>query len=164
MGRVGDFSDNADKHIIAFDFDGTLTMVNEFPKCGEPRPFAKEVVNFLYDMGVIVLIWTCRDKGNGYDDITPMIEWLDEHEFRYCDINTCIEYAPFYYEARKIYAHMYVDDRAYGWKDSYTIIIDVLDKFMESVMEIDKKYRHIIINKIYNGEELDIDGLKEHIY
>ena len=158
------FDDISRTHIIAFDFDGTLTMTNTFPDIGEPRPFAKQVVNLLHDIGVTVLIWTCRDADDIHDDITPMIKWLKEHDFRYSGINSVIEHSYFPYEARKIYAHMYVDDRAYGWNESHTVMIDVLDEFMKSVMEIDGEYRRAIINRIYNGEELNIDELKEHIY
>ena len=145
-GKCNQFKDNATTKIIAFDFDNTLTDSDIFPHIGKPRKYAKEVVNCLYDLGVTVLIWTCRDK----EDIFGMQDWLDENGFKYHDINTCIAYAPFHYEARKIYAHMYVDDKGFGWEDRDNIMLDVFMEFaMKHLGKASKEVANIMIENIF---------------
>jgi hypothetical protein len=126
------FKDNATSKIIAFDFDNTLCVGDHFPNIGEPRKYARQVVNKLHELGVKIVIWTCRDIDRVMDmadDIKPMEEWLKSNGIHYDSVNSAIEFAPFHYEARKIYAHMYVDDRAFGWNSEDENIL--LDVFME---------------------------------
>lgn len=120
--------------IIAFDFDGTLTKGDTHPVIQPLRPYAKEIIDFIRACGMRVIIWTTRDMDdNGSDDITPMVEFLQTNNVQYDDINRVIEYSPWCYESRKIYAHMYVDDKAYGWIESNLCLMyvlgDILTKF-----------------------------------
>lgn len=131
------FKDNATSKIIAFDFDNTLCVGDHFPSIGEPRKYAKQVVNKLHELGVKIIIWTCRDKDIDtigivhHNDIKPMEEWLTANEIHYDSVNSVIEFAPFHYEARKIYAHMYVDDKGFGWDDTdENILLDVFMVFV----------------------------------
>lgn len=128
--------ENATHKIIAFDFDGTIHLGgNAFPSIGEPRPFVKQVINRLSELGVKIIIWTCRDKGEKVDDLAPMEDWLKEHGIHYDAVNSSIEFAPWeHYNARKIFAHMYVDDKGFGWQDSITVMLDVFAEFA---------YRHL---------------------
>jgi len=158
------FTDNALTPIIAFDFDNTLTIGDYFPKIGHPRTYAKKVVNLLHDLGVTVLIWTCRDSSDDvdqyHDDISPAIEWLGKHGFRFHDVNTCIKYAPFHYEARKIYAHMYVDDRAFGWQNRDDILLDVLVEFLYKHMGMDKYKLSELKCKLIRQEEVTAEWVR----
>jgi len=160
------FTDNASTKIIAFDFDNTLTVGDYFPKIGHPRAYAKQVVNLLYDLGATVLIWTCRDRSKDTpienNDVGVMQDWLCQHGFKYHDINTCIKYAPFRYEARKIYAHMYVDDKGFGWEDRDDILLDVLVSFLHKCMGYDKYMLAELKCKIIRHEEVDARWVREN--
>lgn len=116
------FKDNAIKPIIAFDFDGTITKENIYPNIGELRPYARQVIWQLHRMGAVIVIWTCRDDDKS---LFSMTEFLINNNVYYDTVNTSIQFAPFDYDARKIYAHMYVDDSAFGWVDSDEIMLHV---------------------------------------
>ena len=45
---------------IAIDFDGTITESNSYPRIGKLRPYAKQVINKLRDLGNYIYLWTCR--------------------------------------------------------------------------------------------------------
>lgn len=164
---MNQFKDNAEMPIMAFDFDGTLNRSNIYPDIGEPRPFAKRVVNLLYDIGVKVIIWTCRDicPHMGWDDIEPIEIWLKDNGFKYHDINKSFEYSPFHYESRKIYANMYVDDKAFGWKDTDTVMLEVLESFLLDVVGVNKWLVDRTIKQISMGKEVcEIDKLKDSVH
>ena len=117
------FNDSAPMPIIAIDFDDTINVLGShtYPECGEVRLWAKEVIDFMHTLGIKIVIWTSRDVAYNqdekkmYDHMSPMIEWLDANEIHYDAINKSIQFAPYHYNGRKVYAHMYVDDRAFGW-------------------------------------------------
>lgn len=117
------FNDSATMPIIAIDFDDTINIngAHKYPICGDVRPYAKEVINFMHKLGIKIVIWTSRDVAYNqdekkmYDHMTPMIKWLDKNKIHYDAINKSIQFAPYHYNGRKVYAHMYVDDRAFGW-------------------------------------------------
>lgn len=136
------YYDNASAPIIAFDFDGTINVNGEksYPECGEVRKYAKGVINLLHEIGINIIIWTSRDVGHNrdmvYDHISPMIEFLKEHNIKYDTINDSSEFAPYHYESRKIYAHLYVDDRAFGWSNKEDIMIDVMRHILSNIVGI----------------------------
>lgn len=142
MQVSGEFHDNANKFIIALDFDGTLTMKNVYPDIAKPRRFAREMTYLLHKLGVVVIVWTCRD----HEDIKLVYNWLNTHNIYYHDVNSVIEHAPFHYESRKIYAHMYVDDMGYGWNDHEYVLVDVAINFMTKIMKIpvDVAHKHVV--------------------
>ncbi len=120
--------------IIAWDFDGTITKGDTYPVIQPPRMWAKEITNFLHECGIVQIIWITRDgDGENNTDIDTMMEFLKENGIYYDAINTVIEHSPWCYESRKIYAHMYVDDKAYGWIESAGCLMyvlgDILTKF-----------------------------------
>lgn len=135
--------DNSLAPIIAFDFDDTISIDGKYPIPGKPRKYAKEVLNFLVSVGVKVVIHTCRDNAiqqdlkTVIDDITPMIEWMNDQGIQFSAINKSVQFAPYHYNGRKIYAHMYVDDRGFGWYESEEIMLTVLGKFMSDIIGID---------------------------
>jgi hypothetical protein len=170
------FRDSAIAPIIAWDFDGTINVDgdNTYPTCGRPRKYAKDVMNLLHNIGVRNVIWTSRDVAYNqdekklYDHITPMIEFLDGNGFEYDAINKSVQFAPYAYNGRKIYAHMYVDDRAFGWKNDDGIMLDVLESVAYDILGIEDKMWFFpkIIRKIINEEEIDradIESLRLHV-
>jgi hypothetical protein len=159
------FKDNAPKKIIAIDFDGCLTQDNIFPRCGQPRRYAKEVTNLLHNLDAIVVIWTCRDCGfddNGisHDDRIPAVDWMEENGIYYDAINTSIKYASWSYEARKIYANMYVDDVGFGWADKDDILLDVLVEFLYKHMGYDRYKLSELKCKLIRGEEVTAEWIR----
>ena len=47
--------------IIAIDFDGTI-VTHDYPRVGQPVPYAKEVINMLAANGHKCFLWTMRDR------------------------------------------------------------------------------------------------------
>lgn len=153
--------DNTSRPIIAFDFDGTISLGHHedgYPEPGEIRKYAKRVINLLHDCGAVVVIWTCRDSYDDYDDIQPMRDWLHEHGVKGSAINSSYEYAPFPYESRKIYAHMYVDDRAFGWYDDEDIMLEVLRSFLVHTVGVPKDIVVSAIDQIQSEK-----GVCQHV-
>jgi len=95
------------KKVLAIDFDGTIVDF-DFPNIGDLRPYAKEVINALYDDHIII-IWTTRD---GKDQIA-VEEFLEENEIKYHYINKNADEVLAWLQGdpRKIYADIYIDDR-----------------------------------------------------
>lgn len=95
--------------IIAVDFDGTL-CANKWPLIGEPN---QELIDILIDLrksGTKVILWTCRVG----DKLTQAVEWCKSFGLEFDAVN---ENLPeiieiFGQESRKIYADLYIDDRA----------------------------------------------------
>jgi len=151
------YKDQSIAPIVAFDFDGTISQGDHYPDCGPIRPYAKEVINFLTDSGVKVVINTSRDVAidqdvlKVHDDVTPMIEYLDSNGIRYSAVNKSFQFAPFLYNSRKVYAHMYIDDRGYGWIESYGAMIYVLHNILTELLDVPLETANLICSKISRG-------------
>ena len=104
--------------IIAVDFDGTIHD-GQWPGIGRPLPDAREEINALHAEGHYIIIWTCREGQRQ----TEMVNWLLEQDIHFDRVN---DHRPdqvtaYGTDARKVYAHCYVDDKNAGgmlpWKD-----------------------------------------------
>jgi len=106
--------------IIAVDFDGTI-VTHQYPKIGEPVPFAFEVLKQLSDEGHKLILWTYREgrelkeavafcRKNGLEFYAVNSEYPDDG---WTDKNV----------SRKIHADVYIDDKNFGglpdWTDIY---------------------------------------------
>lgn len=106
--------------IIAIDFDGTLHL-GQYPEIGLPVPNAIKAMKQLKADGHYLIIWTCREG----DRQTEMVNWLLEKGIPFDRINEHLpgSWEPYGYKARKVYAHMYVDDKQVGglppWDEIY---------------------------------------------
>jgi hydroxymethylpyrimidine pyrophosphatase-like HAD family hydrolase len=107
-----------DFQIYAIDYDGTLVAQDyskdwNTVKCIPERellPYAKEVVNALYDRGDKIIIWTCRYEE---DSLAAMKSVLDKNGIKYHKINEnddSLEFKP----QPKVFADVYIDDRNFG--------------------------------------------------
>lgn len=114
--------------IIAVDFDGTLHSGN-WPGIGEPVDNAIEIMQKLKAEGHYIIIWTCREGQRQ----TEAINWLLENNIPFDRINdhepnNKAEYGGI---ARKIYAHLYIDDKQVGglpaWNNIYEYVC-ILEK------------------------------------
>lgn len=161
------FIDSSTAPIIAWDFDGTLNVGGEsiYPLCGEPRKYAKEVLGFLHSVGVKNIIWTSRDVSIDqetlmvHDDITDAIRFLDYNSIPYDAINKSVQFAPYKYNSRKVYAHMYVDDRAYGWQDHEFVLLHVLEDFLSNILDVGYFTCTNIYVALTNGKEVPEDDI-----
>jgi len=109
--------------IIAVDFDGTLHC-GEFPDIGKPLPGAVDVMRRLKSDGHHIIIWTCREDKH----LSDALNWLEGWEIQYDCVNENATngVGRFGYNARKVYADVYIDDRQVGglpaWYEIYGII------------------------------------------
>lgn len=131
--------------IIAVDFDGTLHN-GEYPSIGSPMPSAIDVMQKLkYREGHYLIIWTCRD-GNL---LTEAINWLLENEIPFDRVNdhepkNKAEYGG---TTRKVYAHLYIDDKQVGGLPSWSEIYDYVKKIEADYLYeqgINKQYKRQI--------------------
>lgn len=159
--------DNAKYPIIAIDFDGTINVGGEdtYPECGWVRKDAKAVINYMHALGIKIVIWTSRDVAYNqdekqmYDHLTPMIKFLDDNGIHYDAINKSIQFAPYHYNGRKVYAHMYVDDRAYGWIENELVMKDVMIVFLVNVCNIEPHYAAGMVEKAIMGQTPNADEI-----
>ena len=170
------FRDNAEMPIIAIDFDDTISITHKcYPECGKPRMHAKQVINFMHKLGIKIVIWTSRDVAFNqdekklYDHVTPMIKWLDENDIHYDAVNKSVQFAPYSYNGRKIYAHMYVDDRNYmgglhfADNGNDPVFLMVLEEFLHRVCRFSRASAEIVRTCCEYDEEPEqwmIDGVK----
>jgi hydroxymethylpyrimidine pyrophosphatase-like HAD family hydrolase len=169
------FGDKSTCPIIAIDFDGTITKKIEYPALHTKHniyKYAKQVINSMHEVGIAVIIYTCREFVRSTGGLNPqaeMIKWLDANNINYTDINSSIEYAKWNYESRKIYAHMYVDDRAFGWNrinDPYNIWIYIWHDFM-NILRVDTSIILKSIDELNSKSKIihkdTITTIKKHI-
>jgi len=94
--------------IIAIDFDGTICR-STFPVIEGLQPYAKEVINKLYDDGHYIIIWTCRTR----DNLLSAINWLLEQGIKFHRVNDHQpeNMAKYGDGGNKVFAHCYIDDK-----------------------------------------------------
>lgn len=94
---------------IAVDFDGTLCG-NEYPTIGIPHMSLINNLKKLKENGCKIILWTCRKD----EFLDAAVHWCEEHGLIFDAVN---ENLPEYVElfggdTRKIFADIYIDDRA----------------------------------------------------
>lgn len=123
--------------IIAFDFDGTITRYNEYPKCGELRPGIQECINDLYRAGHKIIIFTCRDVQHvsQLEAYIDMVNYLRKNHIQFTIINRnanpVAQFNPI-----KPYWNILVDDSALGFDENWTG--SDIYKLIQAKMETDK--------------------------
>lgn len=113
--RTTDFSSLP--KIIAVDFDGTIVKDN-YPKIGEPNLRMIAVLKNLSKMGVKLILWTCRD-----DDLAQeAVEFCKSYglEFNAVNENVIESKTLTGNDNRKVYADLYIDDKAISHDRNYT--------------------------------------------
>ena len=107
------------KFYIAVDFDGTLCK-NIFPEIGEPNARLIQLLIHVQEMGHKLILWTCREDEDKRKYLTEAIEWqgLQGLEFDYINENPewCKKNGFDPTKCRKIYADIYIDDKAFQFK------------------------------------------------
>lgn len=92
---------------FAIDFDSTLYKRIEYPKIGDPIPFALETIKELICNGHELVLWTCRN-GLGLD---LAIQRLAEDGINFHHINSHPQQT---HISVKIDADFFIDDKAIG--------------------------------------------------
>ena len=108
-------SDNRKELWIAIDFDGTLNFVDQFPECGEPNPYAIEVIKRFKRDWHKVIFNTCRRN----ESLQTAVEWMKLHDIEPDSVNDNPWSRAIFNDpgsGQKVFAHIYIDDSALGIK------------------------------------------------
>lgn len=101
------------KH-IAIDWDGTIVEDGAYPDAGIFKPHVVKVLKRIWDECGEIVIWTCR---NGDEQIATIEKKLASVGIFDYKINQPFDHFTNIYggdNARKIFADVYIDDRAIG--------------------------------------------------
>lgn len=126
--------------IIAIDFDGTL-HTGHWPSIGSPAPYAVEMMQKLKADGHYLIIWTCREL----QQQTEMINWLLEKQIPFDRVNDNVPGQAERYgnNARKVYAHLYVDDKQVGGLPRW-------DEIYDEVCLMEANYKAKVTDRLYS--------------
>lgn len=105
---------NLNTMIIAIDFDGTI-VTHEFPEIGTPAPEAIGWMKKFQEAGAKLVLWTMRSDGesHGRKVLTEAVEYCRRNGIEFFGVNS----NPTQYRwttSPKAYAHIYIDDAAFG--------------------------------------------------
>lgn len=99
--------------IICVDFDGTI-VEHRFPDIGEPVPGALEWMRRWQQAGAKLILWTMRSDGDRNGPVlTAAVEYCRRGGVEFWGINTNPAQSD-WTSSPKAYAHIYVDDAAFG--------------------------------------------------
>lgn len=98
--------------IIAIDFDGTL-VEDAFPEIGRP---VWDMVDAVWKLGFTdheLILWTSRVG----ERLEEAVRWCKEHDLKFTSINsnTPNNLGQYGTDPRKVFADVYIDDRAIGY-------------------------------------------------
>ncbi len=95
--------------IIAVDFDGIITVSDNFPNIGELRPGIISKLNRLKQNGFRLILWTCRTEPY----LSEAVEFCKTNGLTFDAINDNIQEVKDHYgqNPRKIFADYYLDDK-----------------------------------------------------
>lgn len=119
--------------IIAIDFDGTICR-GQYPNIDGLQPDAKQYIQELKADGHYIIIYTCRCG----DYLTQAINWLLENEIPFDRVNDNEPQSIEMYKnnSRKVYAHVYVDDKQVGglptWGEIYEYITQKRQEYLSN--------------------------------
>lgn len=94
--------------IIAVDFDNTLTAPSKYPITGALNYTLIEKLKQVQAAGHTVILWTCREG----EDLAEAIALCACAGLSFDAVNENYPPNPHYPNCRKIYADLYLDDRA----------------------------------------------------
>lgn len=105
--------------IIAIDFDGTI-VEHEYPAIGPLKEGAVKALRAFQKAGHKIAIWTCR-KG---EEERELRQFLIQNKIPFDTINTPIP--GFDLATRKIFADIYIDDKAMTFEENWDEIRKLL--------------------------------------
>jgi hypothetical protein len=95
--------------IIALDFDGTC-VENNYPEVGKTLPGCIDLLKELVARGDQLILWTNRSE----HCLIKAIDWFNDNGIQLSAVNHNIGWALQNIFSPKIYADVYIDDRALG--------------------------------------------------
>lgn len=101
------------KH-IAIDWDGTIVNDGAYPEAGKFKNNAVDTIRRIIKHGGEVVIWTCRNGYEQEEKIKKKLSTAGIYDFK---INQPFDHFTNIYggdNSRKIFADVYIDDRAIG--------------------------------------------------
>lgn len=101
------------KNTIAVDFDGTLCR-HCFPEIGPVLTVHENVARFIKEKrqeGSTIILYTCRENLPERDYLDEAVEWCKARGIEFDYVNENPE-NPFQPTGRKLFADMYIDDKA----------------------------------------------------
>ena len=99
------------KFYVAVDFDGTI-VDHRFPDIGDSVPGAFEFLKKFQDSGATLILWTMRSDGQDAGNVlTQAIEYCENRGVVFDFVN---ENPQPWTTSQKAYAHVYIDDLAFG--------------------------------------------------
>lgn len=95
--------------ILAIDFDGTLCK-NAYPEIGIPKHHVIDDIKKYKSAGYKLILWTCR---TGHE-LQLAIDWCKKQDLTFDAINDNLPEVKAIWpdNARKVYADLYIDDKA----------------------------------------------------
>ena len=98
-----------DSFIIAVDFDGTLCE-SKWPEIGEAKEEMIDFVKRQQSRGAKLILWTNRTGQN----LDNAVAWCAEHGLFFDSVNENLPESveAFGSDSRKVFAHVYIDDKA----------------------------------------------------
>ena len=100
--------------IIAVDFDGTC-VDHRYPDVGHDVPGAVRALEEFVARGAKIVLWTMRSSLNATDGdvLQPAIDWFNSRGIPLYGVNNTPEQDR-WTMSPKAYAHIYIDDAAFG--------------------------------------------------
>ena len=96
---------------IAIDFDGTI-VDHRFPDIGRPAPEAIKWIKRFRDAGATLILWTMRsDNQSSGNVLTEAVNFCKTNGIKFDFVN---EHPQDWTTSPKAYAHVYIDDAAFG--------------------------------------------------
>ena len=117
------------KKTVAIDFDGTI-VENIFPEIGAIKQNVVDKMREWYEQGHTIIIWTCRTDQYAEE----ARKFLDDNEIPYHYFNENPT-NPLGDWCRKIFADVYLDDRALNVDDLDSFNLDTLEFENDEVLE-----------------------------
>lgn len=104
--------------IWAIDFDGTL-VEDKFPNIGKPDMLLVNQLIEVRKAGTKLILWTCRDNHNANRLLDKAVAYCKTLGLEFDAVNCNIDETKnmFNNDTRKVYANLYLDDKAvkYDW-------------------------------------------------
>ena len=115
---------------IAVDFDGTLCE-DCFPEIGEPKPLVIEYIKRQAAAGAQIILYTCRENGTKRNLLDEALQFCTEQGIELYAVNenpdnTFPEEYGTSSGKRKVFADIYIDDRAVNESDLEAAMSKVL--------------------------------------
>lgn len=94
--------------IIAIDFDGTI-VDHRYPDIGNSNPYAFWYMHLFQSLGAKLILYTMRSG----KELQAAVDYCRSNGIEFWAVNTNPEQSS-WTQSPKVYAHLYIDDAAYG--------------------------------------------------